>query len=53
MDTTSAEQGRVRGRNPRGQGERLREDIVSAALRLLEELADDQALTGTPSCSPP
>lgn len=34
-----------RGRNPRGQGERLRADIVSAALRLLEELADDQALS--------
>jgi AcrR family transcriptional regulator len=45
MDTTSAEQGRARGRNPRGQGERLREDIVAAALRLLEELADDQALS--------
>jgi AcrR family transcriptional regulator len=45
MDTTSLAQGRARGRNPRGQGERLREDIVSAALRLLEELADDQALS--------
>ncbi|GAB2859662.1 TetR/AcrR family transcriptional regulator [Actinoallomurus bryophytorum] len=45
MDTTSAEQGRARGRNPRGQGERLREDIIAAALRLLEELADDQALS--------
>ncbi|MFE1833437.1 MULTISPECIES: TetR/AcrR family transcriptional regulator [Streptomyces] len=34
-----------RGRNPRGQGERLRGDIVDAALRLLDELADDQALS--------
>src|SRR3981081_2130929 len=31
--------------NARGQGERLREDIVSAAVRLLDELADDQALS--------
>jgi len=34
-----------RGRNPRGQGERLRCEIVDAALRLLDELADDQALS--------
>jgi AcrR family transcriptional regulator len=34
-----------RGRNPRGQGERLRAEIVSAALRLLDRLADDQALS--------
>lgn len=34
-----------RGRNARGQGERLRAEIVEAALRLLEELADDQALS--------
>jgi AcrR family transcriptional regulator len=34
-----------RGRNPRGQGERLREDVVAAALRLLDELGDDQALS--------
>ncbi|MER6515170.1 TetR/AcrR family transcriptional regulator [Nonomuraea sp. NPDC001636] len=33
------------GRNPRGQGERLREDIIGAALRLLDELGDDQALS--------
>ncbi|MDX6314654.1 MAG: hypothetical protein QOF84_2183 [Streptomyces sp.] len=47
MDVTSSAQGRARarGRNPRGQGERLREDVVSAALRLLDELADDQALS--------
>jgi AcrR family transcriptional regulator len=34
-----------RGTNPRGQGERLRAEIVDAALRLLDELADDQALS--------
>jgi len=34
-----------RGRNPRGHGERLREDIVGAALRLLDEHGDDQALS--------
>src|SRR5258708_12943097 len=45
MDVTSSPQGGTRGRNPRGQGERLREDIVVAALRLLDELGDDQALS--------
>jgi AcrR family transcriptional regulator len=34
-----------RSRNPRGKGERLREEIISAATRLLEELADDHALS--------
>ncbi|MEY9872423.1 AcrR family transcriptional regulator [Streptacidiphilus sp. MAP12-33] len=34
-----------RGRNPRGQGERLREEIVTAALVLLEELGDDRTLS--------
>jgi AcrR family transcriptional regulator len=34
-----------RGRNPRGQGERLRAEIIDTALRLLDELADDQALS--------
>ncbi|WP_042391970.1 TetR/AcrR family transcriptional regulator [Streptacidiphilus carbonis] len=34
-----------RGRNPRGKGERLREDIVESALALLDELGDDQALS--------
>ncbi|MCX4418879.1 TetR/AcrR family transcriptional regulator [Streptomyces mirabilis] len=34
-----------RGRNPRGQGERLRAEIVDATLRLLDELADDEALS--------
>lgn len=42
---TSSAKGSARSRNPRGQGVRLREDIVSAALRLLDELADDQALS--------
>ncbi|GAA4640210.1 TetR/AcrR family transcriptional regulator [Actinoallomurus vinaceus] len=36
---------RGRGRNPRGQGERLRDEIVSATLRLLDELGDDEALS--------
>jgi AcrR family transcriptional regulator len=31
--------------NARGQGERLREEIISAAARLLGELADDEALS--------
>ncbi|EFC81851.1 TetR/AcrR family transcriptional regulator [Parafrankia sp. EUN1f] len=31
--------------NARGQGELLREEIVSAALRMLDELADDEALS--------
>ncbi|RKE17674.1 TetR/AcrR family transcriptional regulator [Streptomyces sp. TLI_171] len=35
----------TRGRTPRGQGERLRVEIVAAAVRLLDELADDQALS--------
>ena len=34
-----------RGRNRRGQGELLRAEIIDAALRLLDELADDQALS--------
>jgi AcrR family transcriptional regulator len=35
----------TRGRNPRGQGERLRAEIIEATSRLLDELADDQALS--------
>ncbi len=35
----------TRGRNRRGEGERLREDILAAAIRLLDELGDDQALS--------
>lgn len=34
-----------RDRNPRGQGERLREQIVDAAVRMLDELGDDQPLS--------
>jgi AcrR family transcriptional regulator len=36
---------RPRGRNPRGQGERLREEVLAATLRMLDELGDDQALS--------
>jgi AcrR family transcriptional regulator len=35
----------ARRRNPRGQGEQLRAEIVGAAARLLNELGDDQALS--------
>ena len=45
MDATSPPERRTRGRNPRGQGERLREDVIAATVRLLDELADDQALS--------
>jgi AcrR family transcriptional regulator len=31
--------------NPRGHGERLREEITLAAVRMLDELADDEALS--------
>ncbi|WP_433182683.1 TetR/AcrR family transcriptional regulator [Actinoallomurus sp. CA-150999] len=48
-DETSEAQGpaprRARGRNPRGQGERLRNEILSATLRLLDDLGDDEALS--------
>jgi AcrR family transcriptional regulator len=43
--TPSDAEPRPRGRNPRGQGERLRDEVISAATRLLEELADDEALS--------
>ncbi|WP_344670670.1 TetR/AcrR family transcriptional regulator [Catenulispora yoronensis] len=45
MSATPAPQAEPRGRNRRGQGERLREEIVDSACRLLDELADDQALS--------
>ncbi|GAA4611897.1 TetR/AcrR family transcriptional regulator [Actinoallomurus liliacearum] len=45
MDSTTPARRSARGRYPRGQGERLREDIISAALRMLDELGDDQALS--------
>ncbi|MGR6918611.1 TetR/AcrR family transcriptional regulator [[Actinomadura] parvosata] len=35
----------ARGRNRRGQGERLRGDIIDATLRMLDELRDDEALS--------
>jgi AcrR family transcriptional regulator len=35
----------ARGRNRRGQGDRLREEIVAAALRMLDDLGDDEALS--------
>src|SRR5512147_735251 len=41
-DTTPAAPRRP---NARGQGERLREEIVSAAVRMLDDLADDEALS--------
>ncbi|GGL12618.1 TetR family transcriptional regulator [Sphaerisporangium melleum] len=31
--------------NARGQGERLREEIIAAAMRMLDDLADDEALS--------
>jgi AcrR family transcriptional regulator len=42
---TPARRTAPRGRNPRGQGERLRGEIIDVALGLLDELADDQALS--------
>src|ERR1700761_3194979 len=45
-DTTSASlPAGPRRPNARGQGERLREEIVSAAAQMLGDLADDQALS--------
>ncbi len=45
MADDQADNRRSRGRNPRGQGERLREEILVAAMRILDELGDDQALS--------
>ncbi|MFI2471783.1 TetR/AcrR family transcriptional regulator [Nocardia xishanensis] len=45
MAEDQADNRRSRGRNPRGQGERLREEILVAAMRMLDELGDDQALS--------
>ncbi|WP_205625527.1 TetR/AcrR family transcriptional regulator [Actinomadura atramentaria] len=45
METSPPPTGGARSRNRRGQGERLRAEIVDAALALLDELADDQALS--------
>ncbi|WP_371780793.1 TetR/AcrR family transcriptional regulator [Streptosporangium subroseum] len=49
MDVTSSPSSEsaspTRGRNPRGQGERLRRDIIDATLRMMNELGDDEALS--------
>ncbi|WP_214416485.1 TetR/AcrR family transcriptional regulator [Sphaerisporangium fuscum] len=46
MDTTPAPSAATRRRpNARGQGERLREEIVTTAVGMLDELADDEALS--------
>jgi AcrR family transcriptional regulator len=46
MDGTSPPRSGARSRNnPRGQGERLRADIIATATRMLDDLADDQALS--------
>src|SRR5689334_22898555 len=37
--------GTSRSRNRRGQGELLRQEIIEAALRMLNELGDDEALS--------
>src|SRR5260370_4065188 len=45
-DTTSAGlSAGPRRPNARGQGERLREEIISAAAQMLGDLADDEALS--------
>ena len=45
-DTTSAGlSAGPRRPNARGQGERLREEIISAAVQMLGDLADDEALS--------
>ncbi|WUH93524.1 WHG domain-containing protein [Streptomyces sp. NBC_00433] len=46
MDATTPPRSGARcGNNPRGQGERLRADIITTATRMLDGLADDQALS--------
>ncbi|MGW5361001.1 TetR/AcrR family transcriptional regulator [Actinopolymorpha pittospori] len=45
MDAKGGSSTAARRRNARGQGERLREEIVSAAVVMLDELADDEALS--------
>ena len=37
--------------NARGQGERLREEIISAAVQMLGDLADDEALSLRAGCT--
>ncbi|WP_227999553.1 TetR/AcrR family transcriptional regulator [Nocardia australiensis] len=43
--TPSPDRSSTRTRNPRGQGERLRGEILAAASRLLSELGGEQAVT--------
>jgi AcrR family transcriptional regulator len=43
--TTPPRSGARSGNNPRGQGERLRADIITTATLMLDGLADDQALS--------
>ncbi|MFG1806082.1 TetR/AcrR family transcriptional regulator [Streptomyces sp. NPDC049040] len=46
MDATTPPRSGARSRNnPRGQGERLRTDIITTATLMLDVLADDQALS--------
>ena len=45
MAATRQEQAEVRRRNPRGQGDRLREEIISAASELIAESGDADQLS--------
>ncbi|MFF4342975.1 TetR/AcrR family transcriptional regulator [Kitasatospora sp. NPDC001540] len=45
MEAKSPSTRAARGRNPRGQGDRLRAEVLAAALRMLDGLGDDQALS--------
>ncbi len=45
-NTTAADESKpARARNPRGEGARLRDDIVAAAVELLDETGDESAVT--------
>jgi AcrR family transcriptional regulator len=45
MATTHQEQAQARRRNPRGQGDRLREEVISAASELIAESGDADRLS--------
>jgi AcrR family transcriptional regulator len=45
MDATPTPAASRRRPNARGQGDRLREEIISTAVRMLDDLADDEALS--------
>jgi AcrR family transcriptional regulator len=45
MATARQAQARARQRNPRGEGERLREEIITAASELISETGDPDQLT--------